>query len=52
MRCIYCGRYISFADLDAGRAFHDLVTPDSELSVERWEAYHQQCKVSDKDTKA
>jgi hypothetical protein len=26
--CDYCGRFISYADLDEGRAVHRLLTPD------------------------
>ena len=36
-RCQECGRFISFADLDSGRARHQMITPDSDVSHEAYE---------------
>jgi hypothetical protein len=42
--CDYCGRFISYADLDEGRAVHHLLTPDSHFTREVFESYHIECK--------
>jgi hypothetical protein len=42
--CDYCGRFISYADLDSGRAVHHLLTPNSHLTREEFESYHVDCQ--------
>jgi hypothetical protein len=42
-RCDYCGRFIAYADYDAGRAGVDEIYPDSFCTVETWERYHVSC---------
>jgi acetyl-CoA carboxylase beta subunit len=36
-KCDVCGRIISYADLESGKAVHRMKTPDSEVSYETWE---------------
>jgi hypothetical protein len=36
-KCDVCGRIISFADLESGKAIHNMKTPDSDVSYETWE---------------
>lgn len=45
--CDYCGLFISYADYEAGRAVHHLVTPDSHFSEEAFESYHIECKLAE-----
>lgn len=35
-RCEICGQFIGFAEFDAETATHNLVYPDSEITVETW----------------
>ena len=44
MRCIYCGRYMSYSDLNDRRAIYEMTQPDSIFGPERWEGYHYACK--------
>lgn len=37
-KCDVCGKFISFKDLDDGKAIHILVTPDSEFTSETYES--------------
>jgi hypothetical protein len=36
-RCDDCGKFISYCDLENGKASHRLVTPDSAYTREEWE---------------
>ena len=36
-KCDVCGRIISYADLESGKAIHNMKTPDSDVSLETWE---------------
>ena len=36
-RCDVCGRFIPFRHFENGRAIHRMVTPDSEVSSEKFE---------------
>ena len=36
-KCQVCGRFISFDDIESGKARHIMVTPDSHVSYEEWE---------------
>ena len=42
-KCDICGRFVSYADLDNEKAKHNLVTPDSAYTFEKWETYHVAC---------
>jgi hypothetical protein len=48
MKCIYCGRFVSYADLNAERAFNKMVTPDSLFGPEEWECYHVACREKER----
>jgi hypothetical protein len=37
IQCQVCGRFISYADIESGKATHVMVTPDSHVSYEEWE---------------
>ncbi len=41
-RCEICGQFIAFADF-GDSAVHQLVYPDSEITVETWETFHVDC---------
>jgi acetyl-CoA carboxylase beta subunit len=36
-KCDVCGRIISYADLESGKAIHNMKTPDSDVSYETLE---------------
>jgi hypothetical protein len=36
-KCDVCGKIISYADLESGKAIHNMKTPDSDVSYETWE---------------
>ena len=36
-KCDVCGKFISFFDLDTGKAIHRMITPDSDISIESFE---------------
>lgn len=42
-QCDCCGRFIAFDDIQAGRAMHKMVTPDSDVSSETWETICPGC---------
>lgn len=46
-RCDYCGKFISFSDLDSGKASRKLVTPDSYLSKEEYETVCSKCNAKE-----
>ncbi len=37
--CDVCGRFISFRDIEAGKALHQMITPDSDISREEFRSY-------------
>lgn len=38
-RCDECGRFISYEDLDSGKATHYMILPDSAYTTEIWATY-------------
>ena len=42
--CDYCGKFISYAQLDSGDARHFLSTPDSHFTKEEFESFHWNCR--------
>ena len=42
-RCDICGQFIGFYEFMNGKAEHNLVFPDSEVTVETWETHHTSC---------
>ena len=36
-KCDVCGKFISYDDLNSGKAIHWMKEPDSDLSCETWE---------------
>jgi len=42
-RCDICGRFISIKDLDAGKAYSVMSTPDSHFTVEKFETICKKC---------
>ena len=36
-KCEVCGKFIPFEDFHNGRAYHQMILPDSDLSNETWE---------------
>jgi hypothetical protein len=42
-RCLVCGQFIGFDELEEGTAVHHMVTPDSDVSSETYETYHVRC---------
>jgi len=48
-RCDYCGQFISYADLDAGKAECYMLTPDSEFTTETYATHHMACKQADEE---
>lgn len=36
-KCDVCGKFISYADLESGKASRFMITPDSDYSSERYE---------------
>jgi len=51
-RCVYCGKYVSYKDIEDGKIGQDF-TPDSEFTTERMSMFHNKChmKVIDKINK-
>jgi hypothetical protein len=45
-RCQNCGRLIAYADFAEGRAVHQILTPSSEFTDERYETYHVACEAA------
>ena len=43
-KCDACGRFISYDDIDSGRAVNKMITPDSDYSAEEWEILCKRCK--------
>ncbi len=46
-RCDYCGQFISYKDLNDGKAECYMVAPDSEFSTETFATHHMACKQAD-----
>ena len=44
IRCSFCGRFISYKNLETGKATHIMVLPDSHLSCETWVGTCVRCK--------
>ncbi len=42
-RCQNCGRFIALDDIADGNALHQLLEPDSDLGVEKWETICPAC---------
>lgn len=42
--CDYCGKFVSYKDLENKKATHKMTLPDSDLSVETWESLCRKCK--------
>ena len=38
IKCDICGQFISYEDLENGKAVNEMVTPDSEFTTETFEA--------------
>jgi hypothetical protein len=36
-KCDVCGRFIPYRDIEAGKAVHRMITPDSDVSYESFE---------------
>lgn len=43
MRCSFCGKFVSYKDLDEQIAFHYLLTPDSLFTNEEFETQCKKC---------
>lgn len=43
-RCDICGRFVSYLDIESGRAVRNLITPDTDFTSEDWETYHVKCQ--------
>ncbi len=41
--CDNCGKFISSDDVENGKAYHQLFTPDSYFSYEVYESYCKKC---------
>lgn len=49
-KCVVCGRYVSYADLDSGAAKINMVTPDSYYTREEYETLCRKCNASVRPT--
>lgn len=47
-RCEVCGQFIAFSEFADGTSEHNLVYPDSEITVETWETFHKSCNDKSK----
>ena len=43
IKCDYCGRFVSYKDLDEGKAYRIMVTPDSHFTKEDYETVCKKC---------
>ena len=43
-KCDWCGRFVSYENLQSGESYHVMVTPDSHYSSETWETCCKKCK--------
>ncbi len=46
-KCDECGRFISLKDIESGKARHNIVTVDTEFSIEEYETLCFKCKTWD-----
>jgi len=44
IKCDYCGKFISYKDLDEGKAYSIMTTPDSYLTKEEYETICSKCR--------
>ena len=44
-KCDFCGKFISYEDLDSGKAVRCLDTPDSDYSQETYKTEHVACRL-------
>jgi len=44
IRCDFCGKFISIKDLDDGKAYIQMITPDSHFTKEEFENCCKDCK--------
>lgn len=51
LHCNDCGQFVPYADLDAGRARHVMITPDSAYTSEEWETVCAKCVTQEKERK-
>lgn len=43
MRCVWCGKFVAYADFDQGKALSHF-TPDTQFTRESIEVEHMACK--------
>jgi hypothetical protein len=43
IKCLDCGRFISFLDIANGKAIHRLLTPQTSETSEEWESVCEDC---------
>ena len=48
-KCSYCGRFISYKDLEEGVATYKMISPDSSYSIESFEGCCKKCRLKYKD---
>ncbi len=48
LRCDDCGKYISYTDIETGKAGRRMITPDSEFTAETYETLCSKCMREDK----
>lgn len=44
-RCSYCGKFISYKDIEEGIATYKMISPDSALSLEEFEGCCKKCRL-------
>ena len=49
-QCDCCGRFVSYADIDSGRAIYREITPDSAFTQEEYLTLCPTCKENDNET--
>jgi hypothetical protein len=49
IKCDLCGRFISYKDLQNDEAYNIMITPDSDISFEEFEACCKSCNKKRKD---
>lgn len=47
-KCVECGQFVSYEDLETGRASRNMITPDSYFSIERFETICGKCNNKSK----
>ncbi len=52
IKCDYCGRFISYNDIDNNKAVYKMIQPDSEFGPETWTSYHKECKEKEEGKKS